>query len=181
MIEGYGAEDLVETTVTSLEMRSPPKRPPAPVPLGKFAILRAERPTVSFYRYLYDTIGEPWTWTDRRRMDDETLREIIHDPRVEISVLYAAGVPAGYFELDCRIEGEVELVYLGLIPDFIGRGLGRYLLDCSVATAWTREPGRVWVQTCTLDHPGALSLYQRAGFSPYKQEVEEVVRPEAIR
>lgn len=166
--------ELVETTVTYLEMRSSPRRPATPAPLGKLAIMRSEQPTVSFYRYLYNTIGEPWNWSDRRRLDDDELRAIIHDPKVEIYVLYAAGVPAGYVEIDLRRAGEAEIAYFGLAPEYIGRGLGVFLLDWAIAAAWTHQPKRVWVHTCTLDHPRALPLYQRAGFVPYERRTEKV-------
>ena len=174
------AKELLETTVTYLEMREPPRRPTTPAPLGKLAILRAERPTVSFYRYLYDTVGEPWNWSERRMLDDETLRTIIHDPRIELYVLYVAGVPAGYVELDRRVDGDIEIAYFGFVPDFTGRGLGPYFLDWGVSQAWTHEPTRVWVNTCTLDHPRALGLYQRAGFVAYERRVETVVALAAL-
>ena len=165
---------VLKTTVTYLEMRSPPGRPATPAPLGEFAILRAKQPTVSFYRYLYDTVGEAWNWSERRRFDDGALRAIIHDAKVEIYVLYAAGVPAGFVELDSRRAGEVEIAYFGLMPGFIGRGLGAYLLGWAVHQAWARAPERVWVHTCTLDHPRALSLYQRAGFVAYERRAGKV-------
>ncbi|MCH7887909.1 MAG: GNAT family N-acetyltransferase [Proteobacteria bacterium] len=168
--------EVLETTVTYLEMTSPPRRPATPAPLGKLAVMRAELPTVSFYRYLYNTVGEAWNWSERRRLDDEAMRAIIRHPEVLIYVLYAAGVPAGFAELDLRRAGEVELAYFGLTPEYVGRGLGAYLLDWAVAAAWTRKPKRVWVHTCTLDHPRALSLYQRAGFVVYKRRVEKVER-----
>ncbi len=168
------SDKVVETTVTYLEMGAPPARATRAAPLGRLAILRAEKPTVSFYHYLYGTIGEPWRWTDRRLMNDEGLREIIHDPKVEIYVLYVNGVPAGFAELDRRRSRDVELVYFGLVPEFIGHGLGAYLLDWAVHQAWTYDPERVWVHTCTLDHPRALRLYQRAGFVAYTRQVERV-------
>ncbi len=171
---------FIETTVTYLEMHQRPTRPTVPAPMGKFAILRAEEPTVSFYRYLYDTVGEPWNWTDRRVIGGDALAAIITDPKVEIFVLYAGGVPAGFVELDRRIEGEVELAYFGLLPDFIGRGLGRYFLDWAIHAAWESEPKRVWVHTCDLDDPRALPVYQRAGFTAYQRRVEEVVALEAL-
>ena len=147
-----------------------PSRPPPPAPLRPLALLRANKPTVSFYRYLYNTVGEPWLWHERRALDDAALAAIVQDPRVEIFVLYADGVPAGYFELDRRVEHEVELAYFGLMPEFIGQGLGRYLLGRAVATAWAGKPSRFWLHTCGFDHPRALGYYQRAGFAPYKQE-----------
>ena len=155
----------LEVTITYLEMTAPPTRPTVPIPtLGKMALLRAERPTVSFYRYLYDTVGERWLWWDRRRLDDAALAAIIQDPLVEIYVLYVDGVPAGYAEVDRRKPDEIELAYFGLLPEFIGRGLGPFLLNWAIDTAWFHHPKRVWVNTCTLDHPKALQIYQRAGF-----------------
>lgn len=168
------AKRWIETTVTYLEMREQPTRPSVPAPLGKLAILRAEHPPVSFYRYLYNTVGEAWYWSERRALDDAALGAIVHDPKVNIYVLYVAGVPAGYVELDRRREREVELAYFGLVPEFTGRGLGSYLLDWAVHAAWAGAPERVWVHTCTLDHPRALPLYQRAGFVAYKRQAEKV-------
>jgi GNAT superfamily N-acetyltransferase len=157
--------------VTFLEMTSQPPRTKQRPPVDKVALLRAERPTVSFYRYLYNTVGEPWMWVDRRKLSDEALAAIIHDPRVEISVLYAGGVPAGFFELDRRGKDTVDLVYFGLIPDFLGMNLGPFLLNCAIDAAWAGGARKVTVNTCTLDHPKALGFYQRAGFVPVRQEV----------
>src|SRR5882762_7074491 len=85
----------IPMTVTFLEMRSKPAALPPPQPKGKVAILRAEKPPVHYYRYLYNTIGEPYYWVDRRKLSDEALAEIIHHPQVEMYVLYADGCPAG--------------------------------------------------------------------------------------
>ena len=85
-----------------------------------------------FYRYLYNTVGDDWLWWERRVMDDEALSAIIHHPRIEIFILYVRGVPAGYCELDCRTPDEVELVFFGLLPEFIGRGLGKYFCESCV-------------------------------------------------
>ena len=161
----------VPVTVTWLEMTSPDQRSPAPGVLEPTAILRAERPTVSFYRYLYDTVGAEWNWFMRRRLSDEDLAAIIHDDRVEVFILHVRGVPAGYVELDRRIEGEVEIAYFGLIPEYVGRGFGAFLLDWGLGRAWGYRPGRVWLHTCSLDHPRALGVYQRAGLRVYRREV----------
>jgi ribosomal protein S18 acetylase RimI-like enzyme len=160
----------VEITKTYLEMTAPPSGRPVAAPTTRLALLRLERPDIGFYRYLYDAVGRPWKWVDRKRLDDESLATVIRDDRVEIYVLYAEGNPAGYAELDRRSPPDIELAYFGLTPPFIGRGLGRYLLDCAIRTAWTNDPARLWVHTCTEDHPHALSLYQRHGFRAYAQE-----------
>lgn len=159
----------IEWVTTFLEMTRPPARP-ALHRSGKLALLRAERPTVSYYRYLYDTVGGPWLWHERRRWSDDELRALIHNAKVEIHVLYVAGVPAGFAELDRRRKDEVELVHLGMIPEFGERGLGTYLLGWAVDQAWSKRTRRVWVRTSNHDHPKALALYQRAGFVPCDQK-----------
>ncbi len=166
----------IESIVTYLEMTRPPSHAELPAPLKKLTLLRAWNPPVSFYRYLYDAVGRPWTWTDRKRLSDEELGAIIQDDDVEIYVLQVGGVPAGYAELDLRRKPEIELAYLGLMPDFIGQGLGPYLLDWMIRRAWEYGPSRLWLHTCSLDHPGALPLYQRFGFRPYKREIERIER-----
>ena len=162
--------ESVETVVTYLEMTEPPTGAPRQAPCAGLEVRHARRPTVSFYRYLYDTVGGPWHWTERRILDDAALAAIIADPLVEVNVLWVDGVPAGYAELDRRTNGEIELAYFGLIPDFTGRGLGRFFLAEAIHIAWARDIRRLTVQTCTQDHPAALPLYQKLGFTPYAQE-----------
>ena len=163
-------------TITHLEMLAPLTQA-VPRPAGQIAIIRAHKPPVHFYRYLYNTIGADYIWVDRRRLDDATLAKIIHDPMIEIYVLYLAGCPAGYAELKFGISVEAEISYFGLMPDFTGRGLGRFFLAETIHTAWARDIGRLTVQTCTMDHPAALPLYQKCGFTPYAQEKTEVELP----
>ena len=174
---GVGAavgKRTVLVTVTYLEMTSPDRRSAAPGWPERVTVRRAERPTVSFYRYLYDTVGADWDWYERRRLSDDALAAIVHDDAVEVHVLYVRGVPAGYVELDRRIEDEVEIAYFGLMPDFIGRGLGPALLGWALERAWSCGPRRVWLHTCSLDHPKALAVYRRAGFEVYDREVLSV-------
>jgi GNAT superfamily N-acetyltransferase len=167
--------------VTYLQMLAAPVPRALPRRAEAISIIRARRPTVSFYRYLYDTVGGPWMWYERKRMDDAALAAVVQDPRVAVYVLYVDGVPAGFVELDRREPAEVELAYFGLMPEFIGRGLGQYLLDWAVANAWESKPDRVWVHTCNYDHPGALATYQRAGFEVYDQEQSIIDDPRAAQ
>ena len=167
----------LESVITYLEMREEPRRVEHLPPAHKHALMRAEHPTVSFYRYLYSTVGEPWLWWERRAMDDETLTAIIHDEKVEVYVFYVDGVPAGFAELDRREESDIELAYFGLIPDFIGMGYGTYLMTWIVDAAWRYKPARLWVHSCNFDHPKAIQTYQHAGFEPYDQEIEVIDDP----
>ena len=170
----------IDVTIHYLEMWSRPHATPRDAPRADVAVVRAERPTVAFYRYLYDRVGEPWLWYERRVMSDERLAAIVQDPAVEVQVLHAGGEPAGYAELDRRASGEVELAYFGLMPEFIGRGLGAYFLAWTVDLAWDQEPRRLWVHTCSLDHPRALAAYRAAGFAEYARERVRIADPRPL-
>jgi GNAT superfamily N-acetyltransferase len=158
---------VLEDTITYLEMLARPAGRRVPAHLEKLALMRAEDCTVSFYRYLYNTVGEPWLWFERRIIDDAAVAAQIHRPAIEIFVLFVRGVPAGFFELDTAAPRETKLCYFGLIPDFIGRRLGPYLLQAAIDRAWSRPIDRFWLHTSTFDHPKALRVYQRAGFVVY--------------
>ena len=167
------ATGKIRFAITFLELTEPPSRPAAAAPSGNLALLRAETPPLHFYRYLFNTVGEPWLWIDRRRLSDDDLAAVIHDEAVEILVLYAAGVPAGFIELAPRSADTMSIQYFGLIPEFVGRGLGAYLLDAGIRAAWRPGTRKLVVNTCTLDHPRALACYQRSGFRPVRQEIHE--------
>jgi len=157
----------LEDVITYLEMLGRPAGQRVPAPPDKLALMRAEDCTVSFYRYMYDIVGRPWLWFERRLVDDAALAALIAKPTIEIFVLYVRGVPAGFFELDTAAPRETKLCYFGLIPDFIGRRLGPYLLQAAIDQAWSRPLDRFWLHTSTFDHPRALATYQRAGFVVY--------------
>jgi GNAT superfamily N-acetyltransferase len=167
----------VPMTVTFLEMKSKPPALPPPQPKGKIAILRAENPPVHFYRYLYNTIGEPYLWVDRRKLTDEALAAIIRHPQVELYVLYVDGCPAGMAELEFKDAASGQVAYYGLMPEFVGRGLGYFFLYHAVSIAWSRPITSLLINTCTLDHPRALPLYQRMGFVPYSREERYIELP----
>jgi GNAT superfamily N-acetyltransferase len=172
--------DFIEVTIVYLEMWTRPDPRPRPAPRPDARVVRAELPTVSFYRYLYDQVGGPWLWYERKLMSDERLAAIVQDPAVEVQVLHVGGVPAGYAELDCRAAGEIEIAYFGLVPEFIGQGLGAYFLAWAVNRAWDLGPRRVWVHTCSLDHRRALGSYRAAGFSEYARETVRIADPRAL-
>jgi GNAT superfamily N-acetyltransferase len=144
-----------------------------PPPREGLAVVHAKKPTVAYYRFLYDAVGRDYDWTSRKKLTDAELAAIIHDPRDEVHVLAVDGVPAGFAELDRRIEGEIELVQFGLMPEFISQGLGRYFLQWTIDEAWSYNPRRFWLHTCTKDHPAALPNYVKAGFAIYKEEVKD--------
>lgn len=170
----------LEVTVTYLEMTTRPNLPPPPAPAVPYRIDRVERPSVPFYRYLYNTVGEPWLWHERRRAGDAELAEILDDANLWLYAMYVGGEPAGYAELDARRLPEVELAYFGIIPKFIGQRLGPTLLHAAIDMAWQAPTTRFWVHTCTLDHPKALPCYIKAGFVPYKDAVRRIRDPRPL-
>ena len=167
----------VPMTVTFLEMRAKPAALPPPQPKGKIAILRAEKPPVHFYRYLYNTIGDPYLWVDRRKLTDEALAELVQHPQIELYVLYVEGCPAGIAELEFKDAAAGQVAYFGLMPEFVGRKLGYFFLYHAVSIAWSKPISSLLINTCTLDHPRALPLYQRIGFVPYSREDRYIELP----
>jgi GNAT superfamily N-acetyltransferase len=169
-MKGKNQVRRIPTVVTFLEMKTRHHAVPPPQPKEKVALLRAEHPPTHFYRYLYDAVGRHYKWVDRKKLNDTQLAEILDDPLVEVFVLYVEGCPAGIAELDFREPDIGQLAYFGLIPDFIGRRLSYFFLYHAIANAWSKPISKLLVNTCTLDHPRALPLYQRLGFVPYSRE-----------
>ncbi len=164
----------VEAHIWSLRMPARPAKPRARPPRAGIRVVEARRITASFYRYLYETVGAPWCWTGRRLIGDAELLRRLHAPGIEVQVMWSDGVPAGYVELAADEPPAVWICYFGLLPDFIGRGLGRFLLDWSIDRAWDMGAAEVRVQTCDLDHPAALPNYLRAGFEVDSERVDTV-------
>jgi len=123
-----------------------------------------------FYRYLYVEVGREAHWKDRLPWTEAQFRAWLAGPSV-VWLLSVAGAPAGFFELRGHDDGSREIAYFGLMPEFVGRGLGKFLLTRSVEEAWALNPTRVWLHTCTLDHPGALPNYLKRGFRKVGEEV----------
>lgn len=161
----------VAAVVTSLEMHAPPDRPVAPLPLVR---IDADLPR---YRALYARVGAPWLWFSRARLGDAALGSILNHPDVEAYALDQDGTDIGLLELDWRVPGEAEIAFFGLVPEAVGRGTGRRLMAEAQARAWRRPIARLWVHTCTFDHPGAVAFYERSGFRAFARAVEVVPDP----
>jgi GNAT superfamily N-acetyltransferase len=162
----------VGVTVTFLRMDRRPTEPAAALPAG-IGVVRLDGCTVGFYRYLYNTVGADYMWWLRRTMPDAELAAHLAERTVSIHVLYKGGEPAGFYELDARPWGLVNLSYFGLMPHAVGTGVGVAFLRSAIDQAWSAMPKAVTVNTCTADHPRALPTYIRAGFRPVR-EVREI-------
>ena len=152
-------------TKWSLEMLTPEDLHPARAPSESVEVRRAGVPSPEFSRFLYTAVGGPWYWLGRLTWTHADWERYLDRPQVETWVAYARGTPAGYFELEQQDGGAtVEIAQFGLVPPFIGKGLGGYLLTVAVTRAWALGPRRVWVHTFSLDGPHALSNYKARGF-----------------
>ncbi len=161
-----------EVTTYYLEMKSPDQLSGNDASVG-LHVVEAIVKQYQFNRFLYELVGAPWAWTDKLQWSDGEWRSYAENANLRTWVAYSRGSPAGYFELQQQDLGDVEIVYLGLADTFIGCGFGAYLLTQAVRSAWAwRGTKRVWVHTCTLDHPAALHNYQARGFRIYKKDVQ---------
>ncbi len=169
-------QDEIAVTVTFLEMAAQPGNYP-PLPTGRqIALLKTRDIPLHFYRYLMDRVGRKWHWVNALRLSDDELSKGLADSGRDIRVLYLDGAPAGFFDLKRHLPESVELAYFGMMEHALGQGVGRWFLGAAIEAAWSYGPRFVTVQTCTLDHPAALPLYQKLGFSPVGQR-REIVHP----
>jgi GNAT superfamily N-acetyltransferase len=160
----------IAAVVTHLEMTERPVF--ACDPSGAWTLRRVETSGLDWFRDLYRRVGEEWLWFSRLQMSDAELAAIIQSPRVEVHALAQDGRDEGLLELDFREPGQCELAFFGVTAKLIGSGAGRWLMNRALERAWSRQVARVWVHTCTLDHPAALAFYQRSGFRPFRRQVE---------
>lgn len=156
--------------VTHLEMTERPKL--GPDPEGAWTLRRVPSPDLDWFRDLYRRVGEEWLWFSRLQMADAELAAIIRSPMVDVHALVHEGRDEGLLELDFHEAGQCELAFFGVTADLIGGGAGRWLMNRALELAWSRPVTRVWVHTCTLDHPSALAFYQRSGFRPFRRQIE---------
>jgi len=123
-----------------------------------------------FNKRLYELVGNQWDWNDKLAWSDRQWQGYAEADNLHTWIATFEGMEAGYFELQKQAGGQVEIAYFGLLPEFIGRGLGGHLLTRAIKSAWSMGASRVWVHTCSLDHPGALGNYQARGMHIYKTE-----------
>lgn len=164
---------MSQVTIYYLEMNSPSALKEKTGSSG-LDIRECEVKQFQFNKFLYQLVGGAWEWTDKLSWSDEEWKAFAENDDLRTWVAYDRGSPAGYYELQRQEGGDVEVVYFGLAPNFIGRGFGSYLLSQALKSAWEWDgTKRVWLHTCTLDHPNALRNYQARGMEIYKTETTE--------
>ncbi|WP_375412864.1 GNAT family N-acetyltransferase [uncultured Bradyrhizobium sp.] len=160
----------IAAVVTHLEMTE--RRALPPDPDGAWTLRTVPSPDLDWFRNLYRRVGEEWLWFSRLQMPDAELAAIIRSPMVDVHALMHEGRDEGLLELDFREAGQCELAFFGVTAELIGSGAGRWLMNRALELAWSRQVSRVWLHTCTLDHPSALAFYRRSGFRPFRRQIE---------
>lgn len=167
------------TVVTHhLEMTAASALRPVLPPIEGLELKQAKVPCPELNRFFYTAVGGDWYWIDRLGWTYEQWLHWVDRPELETWVAYLDGTPAGYFELEAQPGGAVEVAYFGLLPRFVGRGLGGWLLTAALERGWQLGAKRVWLHTCSLDHPRALANYLARGLREFKEERKEEELPE---
>jgi GNAT superfamily N-acetyltransferase len=164
----------VQVTRTYLEMRDPSELQAA---RSNDPLIHTEFQrdcSIELFRTLYVEVGKNYHWIDRLPWTDEDIAKYLLQPEISLWLMTYDDETAGYFELRKCEDGSTEVAYFGLMPDFIGRGLGKHLLTCAIEQAWADGANRVWLHTCTLDDPAAMPNYLKRGFRSFKSEKYEV-------
>ena len=159
-----------KVTRTYLEMHDPSELQGAHSDDPRIRIERMHECPAAFFRYLYVEVGRNYHWIDRLPWTDEDIVAHLSQPEISLWLMTADGATAGYFELRRCEDGSVEIAYFGLLPEFLGRALGKHLLTCAAEQAWAVGANRVWLHTCTLDDKAAMPNYLKRGFRPFKTE-----------
>ena len=142
-------------------------------------IVELKDPEPNFLRCLYRTVGRKWNWADRYYWELDQWSDRLSQPNVNFYLMEYQSCPAGYYELESHDQGDIEVSYFGLMPKFLGKGLGGYMLARALEDAFDLGAMRVWLHTCSLDHPNALSNYLSRGMRVYKTERQIQLLPKS--
>jgi GNAT superfamily N-acetyltransferase len=179
LLDGY--TDLppgkIANVVTFFEMTERPAQA-APAPAG-LAIAPVVDPAMGWYRALYRRIGEDLLWFSRATMPEAELAAVLARPSTVVLALYRDGDTIGMVELDYGAAGEVEIVTFGVVPEATGTGAARALMAATLAHVFHGSIRRLWLHTCTFDHPAAVRFYRRQGFRAFKFAIEVSDDPRA--
>jgi GNAT superfamily N-acetyltransferase len=159
----------IANVATYLQLRQRPGGHNRPNP--DLSLIRLSGRDAARYLAIHRAVGDRWLWLSRVR-DEAALPMLLDHPQIEALVLRRQGSDVGLLELDRRLAGEVEIAFCGLVTAEIGRGTGRWLINEAIERAFAQPIARLFVHTCTFDHPKALNFYRRAGFTPYKIAIE---------
>lgn len=148
-----------------------------PVIGSMFILERWDTPFREEYLSLYKRVGEEWGWTGRLLVPDDELQRKLSDPLNEVWLFKLDELLLGFFEIDRSVRGNAEIIYLGLLPEMIGKGFGKPFLHAAIVTASGKNVDKIWLHTCEHDHPNALGIYLEVGFVIEEETIEHEYYP----
>lgn len=163
-----------EIVTTYLQMSALAELRPARLADPDFIVREAVQRQWQLNRSLYLLVGEPWAWVDKKTWSEQQWESFVACEQLRTFVASYRGSTAGYYELRRDDAQAVEILYFGLLPEFIGRGFGGALLTDAIRRAWDWDARRVWVHTCSLDHPAAVKNYEARGMKAFDQKIHYV-------
>ena len=141
-----------------------------PINKNKYLVKKI-KPDFQLNKFFYKQVGKKHRWIDRLSWSDEKWYSYISNQNLETYVISENYDLAGFFELLYNPElKETEILYCGLLEEYIGKGIGGYALSVAIKKSFEKNIKRVWLHTCTLDHPNALKNYIARGMTVFKKE-----------
>ncbi len=133
-------------------------------------------PDFQLNKFFYKQVGKKHRWFDRLEWNDQKWINYVGSEKVETYVLNDNENLVGYFELIQQVEKkECEIGYFGVLPEFVGKKYGGFLLSEAIKKCFELQSNRVWVHTCSLDHKNALKNYLNRGMEIFKEETINLV------
>jgi ribosomal protein S18 acetylase RimI-like enzyme len=147
--------------VTWLEIARPA---PAglPTPAG-LALRRLGAPDAPLFHTLFREVGRDWLWAGLIARPGADIAARLARADILSFAAEADGAAVGMLDLELTAEG-AEVVYFGFVRSWIGKGAGSWLMDQGKRAAAEAGAARLWLHTCSFDHPRALAFYRRQGF-----------------
>ena len=137
---------------------------------NKFLIKKI-KPDFQLNKFFYKQVGKKHRWIDRLSWTDEKWINFISNKNLETYVISESDDLIGFFELLYNPDlNETEISYFGLLEEYIGKGIGGYALSEAIKKSFEKNIKRVWLHTCTLDHPNALKNYIARGMKVFRKE-----------
>jgi len=165
----------VEINRYYLEIHSPQELKESKKLSDEFKIFQINPPNFQLNKFFYKNVGKKYRWVDRLIWTDVQWEEYVNDTKVNTYILKHLNDMVGYFELIYhKKSNEVEIAYLGLLEEYFYKKLGSFLLSSALKKSFLKNPKRVWVHTCSLDHKNALNNYLSRGMKVFKEEIVSI-------
>ena len=132
-------------------------------------IEEAKKNNFDLNKFFYKQIGKQHQWVDRLIWQDKNWIDYVSKKNLKTYILKQNNDYVGYFELifDKNI---CEIAYFGISKEYIGKGYGGFLLSEALKIGF-KNANRIWVHTCSLDHPNAIENYKSRGMKVFKTEI----------